>query len=306
MLNIVIIGGSGFIGRTLSKALVSQGHYVTSISRSPVRIKLKTVKYIDCNYDNTYLLGEVYKQADLIFHLASDTTPATSSQQCSLEGMANLIPFLRFIEFMENKAKTKLVYLSSGGAIYGNQLNSNCDEKTPINPLSHYGAGKAAIENFLNAYHHQSGNEVVILRPSNIYGPGQFAKQQFGVIPTLLECIIDERPFYVSGDGSQKRDYLFIDDFCNLCCSIAQKNTPQKIQTFNCGSDISTSLKELIHYTEKETQLTLDVVYQKTRKSDVDRICLDSTKAKEVFGWQPSISLSEGIQQTWKWRIEQQ
>ena len=109
MKTVVVLGGSGFVGRRLCPALADAGYQVFSISRSPVVLRNPLVNYIDCNFDNVYQLGELYQKADVVFHLACDTTPATSSQQSSLEVTANLLPSMRLLEYLEHHCKACMV-----------------------------------------------------------------------------------------------------------------------------------------------------------------------------------------------------
>ena len=304
MKTLVVLGGSGFVGRRLCPALADAGYQVFSISRSPVVVRNPLVNYIDCNFDNVYHLGELYHKADAIFHLACDTTPATSSQQSSLEVTANLLPSLRLLEYLEHHCKARLVYVSSGGAIYGDTGSGPCSEQVNADPISYYGASKGALELFLHAYSRQTQNQVVILRPANIYGPGQLAKQQFGFVPTLLDAIRNEGEFRLMGDGENIRDFLFIDDFVRLCRALLDTQSSADIplcSTFNAGSGMGVSLNTVVAMAELVTSVSAAVERVPSRKVDVRSIVLDSSKASEAFSWRPEVSLEDGLRQTWQW-----
>ncbi|MFT4825513.1 MAG: UDP-glucose 4-epimerase [Halioglobus sp.] len=306
MTSVVVLGGSGFVGRSLCPALVAAGCKVSSISRSPVIRRHPGVSYVDCNFDNIYQLGELYQQADFIFHLACDTTPATSSRQSSLEVTANLLPSLRLLEYLEHQCKAVLVYLSSGGTVYGDTGDAPCTELNTTSPISYYGASKASLELFFQAYHLQTGNPVVILRPSNIYGPGQLAKQQFGFIPTLFSALQDGSDFNLMGDGRSVRDFLFIGDFVSLCVSIANSDltADKQCSTYNVGSDEGVELIELIQLAQELTGKTLQLKHLPPRDVDVRSIVLDSSKAKSEFDWRPETAMESGLVQTWNWLSE--
>lgn len=306
MTSVVVLGGSGFVGRSLCPALVAAGCSVTSISRSPVIRRHPGVAYIDCNFDNIYQLGELYQQADFIFHLACDTTPATSSRQSSLEVTANLLPSLRLLEYLEHQCQAALVYVSSGGTVYGDTGDGVCTELNKTSPISYYGASKASLELFFQAYHLQTGNPVVILRPSNIYGPGQLVKQQFGFIPTLLYALRNGSEFNLMGDGRHVRDFLFIDDFVSLCVSItsADSASDKQCSTYNVGSDEGVELIDLIHLAQEMTGQAVQLNHLPSRGVDVRSIVLDSSKAREKFDWLPSTSVDSGLEKTWNWLHE--
>jgi UDP-glucose 4-epimerase len=306
MKTVVVLGGSGFVGRRLCPSLAEAGCTVYSISRSPVIKRSPSVNYIDCNFDNVYQLGELYQRADVIFHLACDTTPATSSQQSSLEVTANLLPSLRLLEYLEHHCKARLVFVSSGGTIYGDAGHTPCTEQSTMDPISYYGASKASLEFFLHAYSRQTENPVVILRPSNIYGPGQLAKQQFGFVPTLLNAIKNGDSFRLMGDGENVRDFLFIDDFVQLCQALVQSDMPAGsplCSTFNVGSGIGVSLNKVIALAEAATSGKVMLDHTPVRKVDVRSIILNSSKANEVFGWAAQTALEDGLRQTWEWMV---
>jgi UDP-glucose 4-epimerase len=304
MKTVVVLGGSGFVGRNLCPALAEAGHQVYSISRSPVVLRNPLVNYIDCNFDNVYQLGELYQKADVVFHLACDTTPATSSQQSSLEVTANLLPSLRLLEYLEHHCKARLVYVSTGGAIYGDTSSGSCSEQVNADPISYYGASKGALELFLHAYSRQTQNQVVILRPANIYGPGQLAKQQFGFVPTLLDAIRSGGDFRLMGDGENIRDFLFIGDFMRLCRALLDEKPSADMplcSTFNAGSGAGVSLNAVVAMAERVTSAQAPVERIPSRKVDVRSIVLDSSKASEVFNWRAEVSLEDGLRQTWQW-----
>ena len=305
MKKIAVLGGSGFVGRRLCPELAAAGHSVFSISRSPVVIRDPRVNYIDCNFDNIYQLGELYQSADYIFHLAWDTTPATSSQQSSLEVTANLLPSLRLLEYLEHQCTATLVYVSSGGAIYGNEGDTARNELDVISPISYYGASKASFELFLQAYCRQTDNRVLILRPSNLYGPGQLAKQQFGFVPTLLKAMQEDRAFYLMGDGQHRRDFLFIDDFVALCRALLENDQGSggSCDIYNVGSGEEISLMDVIGVAENVTGSKARLEYKPARKVDVRSIVLDSSKASVEFSWTPATQLDKGLHQTWDWMV---
>ncbi len=305
MKTVVVLGGSGFVGRSLCPTLADAGYSVYSISRSPVIKRVAGVSYVDCNFDNVYQLGELYQRADIIFHLACDTTPATSSRQSSLEVTANLLPSLRLLEYLEHHCKATLIYLSSGGTIYGDTGDAPCNEESRVAPISYYGASKASLEFFLHAYSRQTGNRVIILRPSNIYGPGQLAKQQFGFVPTLLNAIQKAQSFQLMGDGEVVRDFLFVDDFMHLCLAITDNTSAPGLplcSTFNAGCGVGVTLNQVIALAEVISAGEVMLHRREARSVDVRSIVLDSSKAREVLGW-PNTPMEDGLRQTWEWMV---
>lgn len=300
MTNVVVLGGSGFVGRSLCPALADAGYQVWSVSRSPVVVRDARVRYIDCNYDNIYQLGELYQAADTIFHLACDTTPATSSMQSSLEVTVNLLPTLRLLEYLEHECRCGLVYASSGGTIYGDVAGAS-DEQAAMSPISYYGASKASIELFLRAYHRQTENPVTILRPSNLYGPGQLAKQQFGIVPTLLGAIRDGVEFRLMGDGENRRDFVYIEDFIALCRAVLDQGQDNSCAVYNAGSGEGVTLNSLVRLAQKVTGEQVKLARVPARRVDVRSVVLDPGRARETFGWQAATDLESGLGRTWDW-----
>lgn len=311
MSRVAIIGGNGFIGRALSRALLREHHDVISISRDLPPAIQPGIEYIDCGYDQFTALGDVYERCDSIIHLAWDTTPALSSGTPSVEISANMLPLTRFLEALSPSYRGELIFVSSGGAVYGDgaSLGGDADaltESAALQPVSYYGAAKGAAELFLGAFHQQTGIATTILRPSNIYGPGQSAKRFFGVIPTLFDALRSERVFRVIGDGSAARDYLFIDDFVALIKRMVQR--PDGVGSFarhNVCAGRSVALLELIRCAEAASGKCAQLEFVPTRDSDVDAVRLDPGAVQAAYDWRADTELADGLEQTWQWMQRQ-
>jgi len=292
---IIVLGGNGFIGTHLVRAL-SKDCEVVSVGRTPTNVKLPEVRYVCDTIDNTRLLAELVADADTIIHLASDTTPGSSELQPSIEATNNLLPTLRLLELLQSYHDVHLIYVSSGGAVYGANREGLHSEDSVISPPAYYGAGKAAIEMFLNAYHQQTSNTVTIVRPSNVYGPGQRAKRTFGLIPTIFQCLDENRPLHVWGDGSNLRDYLFIDDLVILLKNVVQHRSGRGLEILNAGYGTAYSILQVCQCIEEITGKKLSIQFHPRRRVDLEHVALDSRRAAESFGWEASVSLSEGLQ----------
>ena len=301
----MLIGGNGFIGRSLAAALPEYGHDVVSISRDLPVSPQAGVEYIDCGYDQFSALGGVYEGCDAIVHLAWDTTPALSAGTPAVEVGANLLPLGRFLEGLEAHFRGQLLFVSSGGAVYGDGALGGSDglqESAALRPLSYYGAAKAAAEMFLGAFHHRSGLPVTVLRPSNVYGPGQAAKRFFAVVPTLFEALQWGATFRVIGDGSAARDYLFIDDFCALVnCIVNAPAAPPQVRWHNACSGQSVQLIDLIRTAEAVSGLDAVLEFVPLRDSDVRTVSLSAASTAAEYDWRAHTSLQDGLAKTWQW-----
>lgn len=293
----ILILGGGFISHALTKRLVENGLDVTVISRSTPEHLPEGTDWLQGDLSDRILIQKILPRCRTVVHLASTSTPNHHIHAPSSEAEENLLPLLRLLEILGDHSGIPLLYLSSGGAIYGNPTTLPVPEAHCLAPLSNHAASKAAAEHFLGVFAHQ-GNHVTILRPSNIYGPEQPMKSGFGVIRTLLEHIKHGTPMTIWGDGSIVRDYLYIDDMIDAC--IAVLSNPVN-GTFNVGSGKGISINSLSRLVEQITGKTLDLRYQPARSVDVKEVVLNNTSIRNQYSWEPRYSIEQGIDVTWEW-----
>lgn len=300
---ILLIGGTGFVGRSLVARLSNTYSEIYTIDRSDNIFEgLPNVRHYQSGLDNAVLLKKLLPNCRVVFHLASVTTPGSSILQPALEATNNLLPSLRFLECLQKYSHLSLIYVSTGGAIYGDTENEKASENMPLFPLSYYGAGKAALEKFICAYSRQTGNTAVILRPSNFYGPGQKYKQGFGIIPTILNHQLYGKTLQVWGDGKSTRDYLYIDDFVDFCLLLLARISSEGATTiYNIGSGQGTTLIDLVSVIEGITGKQVPLNFEQARTVDVRSIVLDNSRIKNRFHWTPQIDLQTGLKRTWEW-----
>lgn len=301
---ILIIGSAGFVGTSLLYRLINSGHKIFTISTRPhLSPIISGVNSYVASVDNEKVLGEVLPFCNIVFYFASHSTPGFSAHKPSIEAEANLLPCLRFLEILGGYKETLLVYLSSGGAVYGDSVYDVNSENLPLKPLSYYGAGKAAIEKFLLAYQIQTENKILILRPSNLYGPGQSIQEGFGIIPTVYQKVLEGCPVSIWGDGQAIRDYLHINDFMNLCeIIIANRTVPTyRRRIYNVGSGQGISLNDLLGMVEELIGAEIQKDYQKLRGVDVDKNVLNCSRIKEDYNWNVEYNLKRGLAETWQW-----
>ena len=208
---------------------------------------------------------------------------------------------LALLEALQNAPHCNLLFVSSGGTLYGDKTVKPATESSQIAPLSYHGAGKAAAEHFISAWAQQFSRSATILRPSNVYGPGQTAKQGFGIIPNTFAKIKNDEVLEIWGDGNAVRDYLYIDDLVQLCLAILDTQMGYGITTLNAGSNTGTSLNELLSLIEDITGSRIRRVQQTKRQVDASRVVIDSSEAQKLLGWEPRTPLAEGLRQTWNW-----
>lgn len=296
---ILLLGGGGFVGQALARTLLRNGHNVRRVDTKPMHSLGDQDRVFTGNISEPAFIAKHLNSCVTLIHLASATTPSTSAISPYLEVEENIGPTLQLLELAQHADLRHFIFISSGGTVYGNPTRLPARESDPITPQSYYAASKAAIESFLQAYQHLSGKVVTILRPSNLYGPGQPLRSGFGIIRTMLESIRTGQPITIFGDGEHVRDYLYIDDMITACCRLIERGCDNG--TFNVGASVGTSINRLHQTIENIVGKRLPLEQLPARALDVREIILDNTKLAHATGWTPTVSLEEGITRTWQW-----
>lgn len=299
--NILVIGGNGFIGSHLVDHLLLNGHNIRvfDISYERFRAPLKNVDYRISNLENIPDLYEALLGIDMIFYLASGSVPSTSNVDTVSDVHKNLIPILNVLNLSVRLGIKRIIYFSSGGAVYGLPKVLPIKEEHELNPISSYGILKASAEMYISLYEKTYNIEPLILRPSNPYGPrqGHFVAQ--GVISTFLRKVQQNESLTVFGDGNSKKDYIYIKDLVELCYRLSFSD---EVGIFNLGSGIGTSLNQIIELIKKITgNNKLETDYIEKKNYDVNNFELDITKAINYLGTYQFTSLENGISNTWEW-----
>jgi UDP-glucose 4-epimerase len=296
---ILLVGGNGFLGLALARALAAAGREPHVLSRTTQPGRRDGIAFHCGSQDDPDIVSPLLLGCGTLVHLASTTTPGLSAGRSSVDAIENLLPAARLLEIMATCPPERLVFVSSGGAIYGNPRRLPADESEPPNPLSSHAAGKAALEAFFTSFAHCHGIPLTILRPSNLYGPGQEFRSGFGLVRTMLGRALRGEPVEVWGDGQIVRDYLFIDDAVDACLRLLRQ--PERWGTFNIGSGTGTSILELIGLVQRVTGRNLAVRAYPSRPVDVRAIVLDSARLATATGWEPRTPLEQGLRHTWSW-----
>ncbi len=294
----LVLGGCGFIGSHIVDVLLDAGHSVRIFGHSPDRFRppVGAVEYCCADFNNHNELAGALKDVDIVYHALGSTYPESSNFDPEADVQVNLIGTLRLLNLMRSESIRRIVFLSSGGTIYGCPEVVPVPEEHVLNPLCSYGVVKLAIEKYLNMYRQLYDFEPVILRASNPYGPRQGHEGRQGVISTFLHALAEHRSLEVWGDGSVIRDYFHVKDLARLC---VQAGGSRIVGTFNAGSGVGISVNQIISTISKVLDLRPSVLYKPGRPYDIPEIALDISKARETFGWVPEISLEQGIHEVW-------
>lgn len=298
-MKIVITGGLGFIGSHITEKLVSEGHSVSVISLKneipPVLSSTKGIIVHQGDYGDRFLLKNVISKADIVIHAACTTVPENSTLNPVFDIQTNVIPTLQLLESCREEKVKKIIFLSSGGVVYGQAKNIPITENEAISPISSYGISKATIENYFRLYTHLYGIDHCILRIANAYGPGQLQARNQGVIGAWLYKIKNDLPVEIWGDGQIVRDYIFVSDIARAVSIAIEKNITG---TCNLGTGRGVSLNELITIINTILHKNIQPVYREKRGFDVPANILNASKFNSLSGWKPGISLEEGIKIT--------
>lgn len=301
---ILVIGGCGFIGSHVVDSLCAQGHRVRVFDRRPelFRPPVAKVQYIMGDMSDKAHIYEALSGVECVIHLASTSVPATSNLDPVADISGNLIATVQLLHAMRAAQVSKLVYLSSGGTVYGIPETGLVPESHPLRPISSYGIVKVAIENFLHMERHLYGLQHIILRASNPYGPRQGHTGVQGIIGTHLWRNARGEPVEIWGDGTIIRDYIHVRDMADLCEIAARSNISG---CYNAGSGTGTSVSQIVDTISRTVQASghtpMVPSYKPGRSLDVPRIVLDITRARNDFAWSPRISLDDGIAESWDW-----
>ena len=290
-MKILLLGGSGFLGKNLEKMLVGQGCKVSSLSRTA-----GDNPQVDYIVEDFYTMDWKFipKNYDAIFLLVNQSYPRDEQGEKHLE--SNINGTLRLCEALKNNKNLRLVFFSSGGAVYGNNLRPSILVTDELQPISFYGLQKKMIESVLSFYRHSYHLDSKVLRISNPYGPGQRLTSGVGFITSLATNALLGKPTYIIGDGENVRDYIYVDDVISSCLCVLKYRGA--MNTFNIGTGRGYSNNQLIQIFKEITGLSPDIIYLPQNSGDVRRNVLDITLTTEELKWSPRVEIHEGIK---KW-----
>lgn len=297
--NVAVIGASGFIGSHLVDSLLFNRCNVLALSRgvpgmiSKAAISNKNFRMKSVNMADFVEMQSCLENVDILYHLVSTTNPKTSNLSPQLDVQTNLVGSLNILELCRLQNIKKLVFLSSGGTVYGIPDVVPICENHPTNPLCSYGVTKLAIEKYIFMYRSLYGLDASVLRLANPYGVRQRVEASQGVIPVFLNRALNFKPLEIWGDGSAIRDFVYISDVINAILLSSFHSSPEHI--FNIGSGRGLSINDLVGLIEAEVGYKVNTNYHDSRGFDVPSNVLAIDRAKKYLNWEPYISIKEGI-----------
>lgn len=301
---VLVMGGLGFIGSHLCRSLVQARH---------------KVRIFDKRYCSRDLIGDIHDEVeieegdierpedvlqalrgiDVVVDLIHTTVPGSSMEDPGYDVQSNIVSHVRWLSLLKDTDVRRIVYISSGGTVYGIPLNNPISEDHPTEPICSYGISKLTIEKYVAMYADISGIEYRICRPGNVYGEGQRLSIGQGVIGVFLESALKGMPVEIWGSGNVKRDYLYVKDLVTGILKVM--NHSGKKRVFNISTGVGHSLNDIVRIIRDEVNIPLQVNYKEIRKFDVPISILDNSRIQEETDWAPKTDIIEGIRRVLDW-----
>ncbi len=299
-MRILVTGGAGFIGSHVVDAYIAAGHHVAVVDN------LATGRRENLNPNATFyevdicdadLLAQVFEQEqpEVVNHHAAQIDVRRSVADPVYDAQVNVLGSLNLLEQARTRGVKRIIFISSGGAIYGEPQHLPCDEDHPVAPLSPYGASKFTIEVYLSVYGTTYGLETAILRYANVYGPRQDPHGEAGVVAIFAGKMLAGETPTIHGNGEQTRDFVYVGD-CARANVIALKEGTGR--AYNIGTGKETSINELAAVIRDVIGYQGEVVHGPEKTGEVVRIYSDVARAREELGWEAEVDLREGLTRT--------
>jgi UDP-glucose 4-epimerase len=298
-MKILVTGGAGFIGSNVADGFIAHGHQVVVVddlsSGYARNVPEKAAFYqVDITDDG---LREVFRKErpDVVDHHAAQIDVRKSVEDPMYDARINVLGSLNVIQQCLNHGVRKIIYASTGGAVYGEPEYLPADEQHPIRPLCQYGVTKHTVEHYLYLYRRHYDLDYTVLRYPNVYGPRQDPLGEAGVVAIFTEALMHGRRPTIYGDGSHTRDYVFVGDIvaANI---LALEGGSGMILNLGWGREVS--VNDIFQALKKVLSSDVEPIYGDERVGEIHRICLESGRAGEQLGWKPEVALDRGIART--------
>ena len=299
-MKVLVTGGAGFIGSHVVDTYIANGYEVVVVDN------LSTGQLTNINPAATFYqvdirspqLSEIFEKEcpDFVNHHAAQMDVRRSTVEPLFDADVNILGSINLLECAQKFNVKRFVYISSGGAVYGEPEYLPCDEIHPIQPICQYGASKHTVEHYLYLYHHIYGLDYVILRYGNVYGPRQNPRGEAGVVAIFTGQMLEDQQVVINGDGEQQRDFVHVSD-CAQANLLALRTTNFNT-IYNIGDGVGTSVNEIYRLLKQCTGYRKDANYGPAKAGETQRIYLDTKKAQSCLGWSPSVDIQDGLEST--------
>jgi UDP-glucose 4-epimerase len=297
---ILVTGGAGFIGSHVVDTFIANGHEVVIVDdlstgrRSNIN-PAATFYQIDIRSED---LAEVFEKEkpEIVDHHAAQMDVRRSVDDPLFDADVNVLGSIKVIELARQYAVDRFIYISTGGAVYGEPEYLPCDEAHPINPICPYGASKHTVEHYLYMYHELYDLDYVVLRYPNVYGPRQDPHGEAGVVAIFTGLMLKGDQVVINGDGDQERDFVSVADCARA--NLLALTTEKSNTIYNLGEGKGTTVNEVYEELKKITAYPLNAVHGPAKVGETRRIYLEASKAAQELDWRPSVGLAEGLTDT--------
>jgi UDP-glucose 4-epimerase len=299
MSKVLVTGGAGFIGSQIADALIDKGLNVEVIDNlftgRRENIPPKAI-FHEMDIRSKEIDGIFGKaKYDTVFHLAAQMDVRKSVADPAFDADANILGGINLLQACKNHDVKKVIFASTGGAIYGEQVSFPAKEDHPQNPASPYGISKLAFEKYLRFYKAEYGLDYISLRYANVYGPRQRGDGEAGVVAIFFEYLLSGNKAVIFGDGCQTRDFTYVGDVVHANMLAMSYD---KCGTFNVGTGIETDINTLFDAIKAIAGSKQERIYEPAKPGEQRRSVIDYGSIKMAMGWQPRVDLTDGLKKT--------
>ncbi len=299
-MKVLVTGGAGFIGSHIVEMLIDEGYeivIVDNLSSGYERNIHEKATFYNLDIQDNELESVIVKEKpDYVCHQAAQKDVRLSVSDPILDAKINILGTINILQNSIKHGIKKVVFASTGGAIYGEQDAFPAPETHPLKPICPYGITKLAVENYLYYYKTLYDLDYAALRYSNVYGPRQDPHGEAGVVAIFAEKMLSNEHPVINGTGEQTRDFVYVKDVAKANLLALQDRSSETV--FNIGVGIETSVNELFNHLKDILNPSVEEKHAPAKEGEQQRSVIECIRAKEVLGWTPQISIREGLQQT--------
>ncbi len=305
-MRVLVTGGAGFIGSHLVDALLAAGHETITIDNlvTGERDNIHPdVRFYEADIRDADAVNALFarERPEVLIHEAAQLDVRRSVADPGYDADVNIVGTLRLLQAGHENGLQKVLFASSGGAIYGSTAVMPTPETNPTAPISPYGVSKLSIEHYLHYYHEVHGLPYVALRYSNVYGPRQNPHGEAGVIAIFAERLLRGESAMIYGDGENTRDYVYVSDVVSANLAALASD---KVGAYNVGTGVETTVNTIFRQINALTEAGVEERHGEAKAGEQRRSCLSTEKAHADFGWQPRMGLDEGLTRTVEFFID--
>jgi UDP-glucose 4-epimerase len=303
MMRILVTGGAGFIGSHIADRMVALGHSVgvlDDLSTGFREFVPPAARFFHVDVADAAAVDRCLAEfrPDVVIHHAAQIDVRKSVEEPRRDAAINILGSLALLESAVRHGVRKVVYASTGGALYGEGRSLPATEDHPVNPEAPYGASKHTVEHYLYIWKLLHQLDYTVLRYPNVYGPRQNPHGEAGVNAIFIGLMLDGKRPKIFGTGEQVRDYLYVDDVVRANELALDQGSGEIV---NIGTGVGTSVNQIFATLKDLLEFAGEPIYEAARPGEIQRIYLDATRARQVLGWQPTVDFREGLRRTLEW-----